>query len=159
MLPTRRAASALQSVVSDQQGLVPTRRAATTLQSVVSDQEALVPTRRAASALQSVVSDQQALVKRSSARSKIQSKYFVKTLTDSVNVTSSTDTSTSSDSSSLGNMASNSCTVAAPPPLWERVLENIRDMRSARDAPVDTMGANKCFDENSSPKVSLPIAD
>ncbi|KAG6670577.1 hypothetical protein I3843_Q054400 [Carya illinoinensis] len=30
-----------------------------------------------------------------------------------------------------------------PPPNWEKVLEGIRKMRSAEDAPVDTMGCEK----------------
>ncbi|XP_037830590.1 endonuclease III-like protein 1 isoform X2 [Kryptolebias marmoratus] len=32
------------------------------------------------------------------------------------------------------------------PPAWKRQLEFIRDMRSGRDAPVDKMGAEKCYD-------------
>lgn len=27
------------------------------------------------------------------------------------------------------------------PPQWERVLENVRQMRASRDAPVDSLGA------------------
>uniref|UniRef100_H2TF85 Endonuclease III-like protein 1 n=1 Tax=Takifugu rubripes TaxID=31033 RepID=H2TF85_TAKRU len=32
------------------------------------------------------------------------------------------------------------------PPRWKTQLENIRAMRSGRDAPVDNMGADKCHD-------------
>ncbi|XP_042882923.1 endonuclease III-like protein 1 [Penaeus japonicus] len=39
------------------------------------------------------------------------------------------------------------------PPNWKEVLENIRKMRSARDAPVDNMGAEKCMDEQAAPEV------
>lgn len=39
------------------------------------------------------------------------------------------------------------------PPNWREVLENIRKMRSARDAPVDNMGAEKCMDEQATPEV------
>ncbi|CAJ0915317.1 unnamed protein product [Ranitomeya imitator] len=40
------------------------------------------------------------------------------------------------------------------PKSWREELENIRLMRSARDAPVDQMGAEKCFDQNAEPQVS-----
>ncbi|XP_073504495.1 endonuclease III-like protein 1 [Phyllobates terribilis] len=39
------------------------------------------------------------------------------------------------------------------PKSWREELENIRQMRSARDAPVDQMGAEKCFDQNAEPQV------
>ncbi|XP_066990162.1 endonuclease III-like protein 1 [Macrobrachium rosenbergii] len=39
------------------------------------------------------------------------------------------------------------------PPRWREVLENIREMRSAHDAPVDNMGAEKCSDRDCSPEV------
>lgn len=32
------------------------------------------------------------------------------------------------------------------PPDWKKQLGYIRDMRSSRDAPVDKMGAEKCYD-------------
>ncbi|XP_029950784.1 endonuclease III-like protein 1 [Salarias fasciatus] len=32
------------------------------------------------------------------------------------------------------------------PPQWEKQLELIREMRKGRDAPVDKMGAEKCYD-------------
>ncbi|XP_034544667.1 endonuclease III-like protein 1 isoform X2 [Notolabrus celidotus] len=32
------------------------------------------------------------------------------------------------------------------PPDWKKQLEYIREMRSSRDAPVDKMGAEKCYD-------------
>uniref|UniRef100_UPI0037E7E6E7 endonuclease III-like protein 1 isoform X2 n=1 Tax=Semicossyphus pulcher TaxID=241346 RepID=UPI0037E7E6E7 len=32
------------------------------------------------------------------------------------------------------------------PPDWKKQLGNIREMRSSRDAPVDNMGAEKCYD-------------
>ncbi|XP_063594640.1 endonuclease III-like protein 1 [Penaeus indicus] len=39
------------------------------------------------------------------------------------------------------------------PPDWREVLENIRVMRSARDAPVDHMGIQKCMDDDAPPEV------
>ncbi|XP_071541701.1 endonuclease III-like protein 1 [Panulirus ornatus] len=39
------------------------------------------------------------------------------------------------------------------PPHWQEVLENIRQMRAARDAPVDSMGAEKCMDKDAHPEV------
>ena len=39
------------------------------------------------------------------------------------------------------------------PPNWKLVLENIRQMRSDDNAPVDTMGCHKCADENADEKV------
>lgn len=32
------------------------------------------------------------------------------------------------------------------PPEWKKQLGYIREMRSSRDAPVDNMGAEKCYD-------------
>lgn len=32
------------------------------------------------------------------------------------------------------------------PPDWKKQLGYIREMRSGRDAPVDSMGAEKCYD-------------
>ncbi|XP_056643129.1 endonuclease III-like protein 1 [Diorhabda sublineata] len=34
------------------------------------------------------------------------------------------------------------------PANWEQVLSNLRDMRKESDAPVDSMGCDKCHDEN-----------
>lgn len=39
------------------------------------------------------------------------------------------------------------------PANWMHQLSNIREMRSARDAPVDQMGAAKCFDTQVAPEV------
>ncbi|XP_049325155.1 endonuclease III-like protein 1 isoform X2 [Astyanax mexicanus] len=39
------------------------------------------------------------------------------------------------------------------PPDWRRQLSFIREMRSGRDAPVDYMGADKCYDSQASPEV------
>ncbi|XP_072513635.1 endonuclease III-like protein 1 [Salminus brasiliensis] len=39
------------------------------------------------------------------------------------------------------------------PPDWRRQLSFIREMRSGRDAPVDHMGAEKCYDPQASPEV------
>ncbi|KAI4901590.1 hypothetical protein NFI96_012107 [Prochilodus magdalenae] len=39
------------------------------------------------------------------------------------------------------------------PPDWRKQLSFIREMRSGRDAPVDQMGAEKCFDPQASPEV------
>jgi endonuclease-3 len=38
------------------------------------------------------------------------------------------------------------------PNNWETLYQNIRQMRSAGDAPVDTVGCEKSFDVNASPK-------
>ncbi|XP_068002580.1 endonuclease III-like protein 1 isoform X1 [Melanerpes formicivorus] len=39
------------------------------------------------------------------------------------------------------------------PRNWQQQLENIREMRRSRDAPVDQMGVQKCFDSSAAPKV------
>ena len=39
------------------------------------------------------------------------------------------------------------------PPEWQVMLDNIREMRKHKDAPVDSMGAEKICDENAPPKV------
>nr|XP_053629152.1 uncharacterized protein LOC128686342 [Cherax quadricarinatus] len=39
------------------------------------------------------------------------------------------------------------------PPHWQEVLKNIRQMRAARDAPVDSMGAQKCTDVDAQPEI------
>ncbi|CAG0889399.1 unnamed protein product [Darwinula stevensoni] len=39
------------------------------------------------------------------------------------------------------------------PENWQEVLDNIREMRKDRTAPVDTMGCEKCGDETAEPKV------
>lgn len=36
---------------------------------------------------------------------------------------------------------------------WEVVLKNLREMRKNFDAPVDTMGCDKCHDDSADPKV------
>lgn len=41
------------------------------------------------------------------------------------------------------------------PKNWEQVLSNIREMRKNFDAPVDSMGCNKCQEESASPEVLL----
>lgn len=37
----------------------------------------------------------------------------------------------------------NAADIGKPPAHWEKVLEGIRKMRSAEDAPVDSMGCEK----------------
>lgn len=39
------------------------------------------------------------------------------------------------------------------PDNWAEVLENIRQMRKNKDAPVDTMGCDKLYDDDVSPQV------
>lgn len=39
------------------------------------------------------------------------------------------------------------------PAEWKKQLDHIREMRSHRDAPVDNMGAEKCYDHNAPAKV------
>lgn len=43
------------------------------------------------------------------------------------------------------------------PMLWERVLKNLREMRKNKDAPVDSMGTQKCPDENELPQVCTAL--
>ena len=40
------------------------------------------------------------------------------------------------------------------PPQWKQVLDNLQTMRAARDAPVDSMGADQCMDQGAEPKVT-----
>ncbi|XP_076325936.1 nth-like DNA glycosylase 1 isoform X2 [Tachypleus tridentatus] len=40
------------------------------------------------------------------------------------------------------------------PLFWKDVLKNIKEMRKVKNAPVDTMGAEKCTDMDSPPEVS-----
>lgn len=39
------------------------------------------------------------------------------------------------------------------PQDWRQQLANIRTMRSGKDAPVDQLGVEHCYDPNASPKV------
>ncbi|XP_068764303.1 endonuclease III-like protein 1 isoform X2 [Struthio camelus] len=39
------------------------------------------------------------------------------------------------------------------PRNWRQQLERIREMRSSRDAPVDHMGVDKCYDSSAPPQV------
>ncbi|XP_078096814.1 endonuclease III-like protein 1 [Mustelus asterias] len=39
------------------------------------------------------------------------------------------------------------------PSHWREQWENIREMRKSRDAPVDSMGAEQCFDKTAAPEV------
>jgi hypothetical protein len=39
------------------------------------------------------------------------------------------------------------------PKNWSEVLNNMREMRKQRDAPVDSMGCDKCADESAAPEV------
>lgn len=41
------------------------------------------------------------------------------------------------------------------PNNWREVVTNIREMRRQRDAPVDTMGCDKCADESAPPEVDI----
>jgi endonuclease-3 len=41
------------------------------------------------------------------------------------------------------------------PKNWREVVSNIREMRKQRDAPVDTMGCDKCADESAPPEVNV----
>lgn len=41
------------------------------------------------------------------------------------------------------------------PNNWMKIVENIREMRKERDAPVDTMGCDMCMDETGSPKACV----
>lgn len=42
------------------------------------------------------------------------------------------------------------------PPSWSLILDNIREMRKGRDAPVDNMGCDKCMDESAPTQVFMP---
>lgn len=39
------------------------------------------------------------------------------------------------------------------PQNWQQQLDNIRIMRSKKDAPVDQLGAEQCYDASAPPKV------
>lgn len=41
------------------------------------------------------------------------------------------------------------------PNNWIEVLNNIREMRKSGDAPVDTMGCDKCMEETALPNVCI----
>lgn len=41
------------------------------------------------------------------------------------------------------------------PPDWEKQLENIRAMRASRDAPVDSVGAHRCYDADAPAHVGV----
>jgi endonuclease-3 len=41
----------------------------------------------------------------------------------------------------------------APPAVWKQQLANIQAMRAGRDAPVDTMGCERCADASAPPPV------
>lgn len=43
------------------------------------------------------------------------------------------------------------------PPDWKKQLRFIREMRSGRDAPVDNMGAEKCYDTDAPEHVGLVL--
>uniref|UniRef100_A0A6A7G4I1 Endonuclease III homolog n=2 Tax=Hirondellea gigas TaxID=1518452 RepID=A0A6A7G4I1_9CRUS len=60
---------------------------------------------------------------------------------------------TKSCQESDGSHGSTAARKVATPDNWEKVLDNIRRMREGRDAPVDKMGANQCWDKNAPPKV------
>uniref|UniRef100_A0A8D0H7P8 Nth like DNA glycosylase 1 n=1 Tax=Sphenodon punctatus TaxID=8508 RepID=A0A8D0H7P8_SPHPU len=45
------------------------------------------------------------------------------------------------------------------PKNWPEQLANIREMRKGRDAPVDQMGAEKCFDSRAPPEVTSGSVD
>lgn len=83
---------------------------------------------------------------------------------NSVNIPSSPTASPSNDSPSSPNHLSYAMSPPPPTPSgqgapspdhWERVLANIREMRAARDAPVDTMGADQCWDKEAAPEVGV----
>lgn len=69
---------------------------------------------------------------------------------------SPTSPSSSALTTPLPHLSPNTTTPAnipSPPAHWDRVLANIREMRAARDAPVDTMGADQCWDKEAAPQV------
>lgn len=43
------------------------------------------------------------------------------------------------------------------PPDWKKQLGYIREMRSGRDAPVDNMGAEKCYDTGAPAHVGVVV--
>lgn len=44
------------------------------------------------------------------------------------------------------------------PEHWKQILENIKKMREKRSAPVDSLGASKCYDQTADEKVSTTIS-
>lgn len=43
------------------------------------------------------------------------------------------------------------------PPDWKKQIGYIREMRSGRDAPVDNMGAEKCYDTGAPVHVGVVV--
>lgn len=43
------------------------------------------------------------------------------------------------------------------PPDWKKQLGYIREMRRSRDAPVDNMGAEKCYDSDATAHVGVGL--
>ena len=41
------------------------------------------------------------------------------------------------------------------PPSWKQQLQNIKEMRLKKDAPVDVMGCDKLSDEDATPEVTI----
>lgn len=86
--------------------------------------------------------------------SKIDSKEWnvdEKEVNEDVNIVSS-DENYSPCSSTSKKMKCNS---KNRPPNWEEVVDNLRKMRKDFDAPVDSMGCDKCIDRSANHKVNL----
>lgn len=60
-----------------------------------------------------------------------------------------------SDNCNLVNCNAQKNVVPYEPNNWQISLENIREMRKHRNAPVDSMGAEKCADETASKEVTF----
>ncbi|XP_044760524.1 endonuclease III-like protein 1 [Coccinella septempunctata] len=57
------------------------------------------------------------------------------------------------DIEDLGQYPDSKMKLQRVPLHWEDVLKNLREMRKKFDAPVDTMGCDKCHDDSANPEV------
>lgn len=57
------------------------------------------------------------------------------------------------DIEDLGHDSNSKMKIPKIPFHWEDVLKNLREMRKNFDAPVDTMGCDKCHDNSANPEV------
>lgn len=81
------------------------------------------------------------------------SKAPVKSQRNHVKVEYDSDNSISIDVKSEVKSESDNKKLKTEPPNWQEVLQNLREMRKNSDAPVDSMGCDKCMDENAPAEV------
>ena len=76
------------------------------------------------------------------------SKYFAKRANQKLTTDETVDTVQSKKCRKVSTKQSQSQTIVTQPKNWEIILDNIRRMRSQKDAVVDSMGAEKTHDLN-----------